>query len=129
MKADALSRNDAASHHQPESEIEDKIYSLFSTNKNFSTQVLEEQSIDPLIQNALQRIRNNTKLPKGRLKRVQHHLRIENKLLTTSGRPIVPPVLRKSVVREYHDIAYFGTDKITNLLKNRFNWPNMYHYV
>ena len=129
MKADALSRNDAASHHQPESEIEDKIYSLFSTNKKFSTQLLEEQSIDPLIQNALQHIRNNTKCPKGGLKRVQHQLRIKNKLLTKSGRPIVPPSLRKIVVREYHDIAHFGTDKIYNLLKNRFYWPNMYHYV
>ena len=129
MKADALSRNDAASHHQPESEIEDKIYLLFSTNKKFSTQVLEEQSIDPLTQNALQHIRNNTKRPKGSLKRVQHHLCIENELLTKSGRPIVPPSLRKIVVHEYHDTAHFGTDKIYNLLKNRFYWSNMYHYV
>ena len=36
IKADALSRNQAAATCQPTSEVEDKIYSLFVDNKSFS---------------------------------------------------------------------------------------------
>ena len=89
----------------------------------------EEQSKDPLIQEALQHVHNNSKITTGRLKRVQQQLRIEKDILTKSGHPIIPRSLRKLVVGEYHNIAHFGTDKVYNLLKDRFYWPNMYNYA
>ena len=81
------------------------------------------------LRNALQHIRGNTRIPKGRLKRVQQQLRIENELLTKSGRPLLPSTLHQLVVREYHNIAHFGTDKVYDLLKERFCLPYMYNYV
>ena len=55
VKADALSRSKAAPETQPPSEIDDKIYALFSAGKNFHTQLQ--------VHNALQYTRDNTKLP------------------------------------------------------------------
>lgn len=50
--------------------------------------------------------------------------RIENDVLTKSGRPIIPPSLRKLIVAEYHDKTHFGTGKIDALLQHRFYSPN-----
>ena len=57
-------------------------------------------------------------------------MRIENDLLTKSGRPIsLPSSLRKFIVHEFHSTAHFGSDKIYGLLKQRYYWPNMYGYI
>ena len=71
VKTDALSRNEDASPSQPTSDFDDKIYALFVNHDNFHTQLKDEQPKDLLIRDALQHIRDNTKIPKGRLKRVQ----------------------------------------------------------
>ena len=65
----------------------------------------------------------------GRLKRVQRNLRIENNILTKSGRPIIPAHLRNYVLSKIHNEAHFGTDKTYASLKERFYWPNMYGYT
>ena len=46
-----------------------------------------------------------------------------------SGRPIVPPPLRKYIVDKFHKIAHFGSGKTYELLKERFYWPDMFKYV
>ena len=58
-----------------------------------------------------------------------NQLRVENDILTKSGRPVVPASLRKFIVTEIHQTAHFGTDKTYSLLKDRFFWSNMYGYV
>ena len=65
----------------------------------------------------------------GRLKRVQKQLRMENGLLTKSGRPVVPPTLRNYIVTKLHNIAHFGCEKLYEQLTRRFYWPNMSKYV
>ncbi|MEL7328148.1 MAG: RNase H-like domain-containing protein [Pseudomonadota bacterium] len=129
VKADALSRNNAANQCQPDCDFDDKIYATFSDNDNFLEQLRTEQSRDPIIANAKRCILNGQQISKGRLKRVQNQLRIENDLLTKSSRPIIPSSLRKLIVSQYHNVAHFGSAKIYALLKERFFWPNMFNYV
>ena len=129
VKADALSCNTAACHSQPSSEFENHIYPMFVDNDHFLDQLKEEQTKVPYIRSTKDTIESNTKVTVGRLKRVQHQLQIIDGVLTKSGRPVLPPALRKLVVGEYHNISHFGTDKVYALLKERFYWPSMYQYV
>ena len=129
VKADALSRNYAASQDQPEPEFEDKVYAAFVEDMQFNEQLRSAQSQDPVLSKVTQNISNGEPVAQGRLKRVQAQLRIHEGILTKSGRPIVPPALRKLVVSKYHNVAHFGTAKVYALLKKRFYWPNMYSYI
>ena len=129
VKADALSRNNAADPDQPTSTFEDKIYASFIKSKGFLEQLATEQLRDPVIKNAKLKVGNNESITQGRLKRVQKQLRIEKDVLTKSGRPIIPPSLRKLIVAEYHDKTHFGTRKVYSLLQQRFYWPNMFGYI
>ena len=129
VKADALSRNQAASDTQPLPEFEDNVYALFGSKDGFLVQLKEEQSKGPSISNATRCILEETKILTGQLKRIQLQLRICDGILTKSGRPIIPPSLRKLIVTEYHNVAHFGTDKVYSLLKDRYYWPSMYNYI
>ena len=129
VKADALSRNYTADVNQPDSQFENKIHALFLKNDNFLSQLLNAQLEDPLIRTTKGLVENQSEIVKGRLKRVKTQLRIEQGLLTKSGRPISPPSLRTFVVYEYHQTAQFGVDKIYSLIRERFYWPNMYSYI
>ena len=126
--AEALLRNQAASDTQPLTEFEDNIYALFGSKDGFLVQLKEEQSKDPSISNATQCVMEETKVLTGQLKQVQLQLRICDGILTKSGRPIIPPSLRKLIVTEYHNVAHFGTNKVYSLLKDRY-WPSMYNYI
>lgn len=129
VRADALSRNRAASNTHPPSDFEDKIYSLFTDNTNFPSQLQEEQSRDIPIRDAMEAVNDNGNISTGKLKRVQKQLRVENGVLTKSGRPVVPASLRKVIVSTFHHVAHLGTDKIYALLQDRFYWPSMYKYI
>ena len=129
VKADALLHNTAACNSQPSSAFESNIYAMFSNDDNFVDQLKEEQAKDPYIHSTKDVIQSSRKVTIGRLKRVQHQLRIIDGVLTKSGQPVLPPTVRKLVVTEYHNISHFGTDKVYALLKERFYWPNMYQYV
>ena len=122
VKADALSRSKSVSVTHPCSIFDEKIYAIY--NQNFMSQIKQGQSVDPVINKAMQCISNNEPIKQGRLKRVQTQLRIENDILTKSGRPVVPATLRR-----VHNEAYFGVEKTYALLKDRVFWPNMYKYV
>lgn len=128
-KADALSRNHAANQSQPASEFENKIYASFLQNDSFLSQLKAAQLEDPLIKSNSALIASQQRVTQGRLKRIQSQLRIENGLLTKSGRPIIPASLRRFVVNEYHKSAHLGVDKMYSLLRDRFYWPNMYGYI
>ena len=128
IKANALSRNQAANDVQPPTEFEDNIYALFGSKDSFLVQLKDEQSKDPSISNAIRCILENKRILKGQLKRIQLQLRICDGILTKSGRPIIPPSLRHLVVTEYHNVAHFGTDKVYSILKDRYYWPRMYNY-
>ena len=120
IKADALSHNTAACHSQPSSKFENHIYAMFVDNDHFLDQLKEEQKKDPYICSTKDAIESNMKVTVGRLKTVRHQLQIIDSLLTKSGRPVLPPALRKFVVGEYQNISHFGTDKVYTLLKERF---------
>ena len=53
IKADALSRNQAATDVQPPTEFDDNIYALFGSKDGFLVQLKDEQSKDPSISNAI----------------------------------------------------------------------------
>ena len=129
VKADCLSRNQAAHEQQPQSSFEDKIYATMMDNSDFVEQLKYEQGTDPLISATTRLIKNGESITEGRLKRVKYQLRIENDLLTKSGRPIVPASMRKFVVSKIHNTTHVGTDKTYAILKDRFFWPNMYGFV
>ena len=74
-------------------------------------------------------IQRSQPLSNGKYKRVQLQLRLVGGLLTKSGRPVIPPSLRKLIVTKMHNVAHFGTDKVYQLLKDRYYWPNMYNYI
>ena len=127
VKADALSRNRSANKDQPPSNFEEKIYAV--DDQSFLEQLRDEQSKDDVISVAMRCIESDRRIEKGRLKRVQNQLRIENGVLRKSGRPVVPASLRHFVVSELHNTGHFGVDKTYSLLRDRFFWPNMYKYV
>ena len=129
IKADLLSRNKNASSTQPNSLFDDKIYAAFFSDISFKEQLLEEQQSDPVINSVKHAVENKTRILQGRFKRIQNKLRIENGVLTKSGRPVIPASLRKFVIAEVHNTAHFGTDKCYAILKDRFFWPSMYGYV
>ena len=76
IKADALSRNKAASGAQPPSEFEENIYAPFGKKVSFCVQLKEEQSKVPTIFDATKCILNGEYILKGKLKRVQSQLRV-----------------------------------------------------
>ena len=124
-KADTLSRNKAAKPTtQPLSDLKEKIYSVSISDTNFMQQLQEEQTKDPIVSTS-----SNEVITNGRLKRVQRNLRIENNILTKSGRPIIPAHLRNYVLSKIHNEAHFSTDKTYASLKERFYWPSMYEYT
>ena len=65
-------------------------------------------------------ISNGLEITTGRLKRVRKQLRVENDMLTKSGRLVLSPSLHKFVVAEIHNIAHYGIEKTFSLLKDRF---------
>ena len=125
VKADALSRNGSACKKQPPSRFDDHIYSVLEDRDRFREQLHTEQEIDPVIRAARDRVSVGEKITEGRLKRVQSQLRIEDGLLTKSGRPVVPAPLRSFVTSHLHDTGHWGTEKTYALLKDRFFWSNM----
>ena len=131
VKADALSRNEnAIDSPLSDTEFEDKIYSVeILVDDNFENQLKNEQLKDPVMCEVRKEVENGNKITEGKFKRINKQLRIENGLLTKSGRPIIPPSLRKFVTESFHDIAHFGAEKIYDLIKRRFYWPNMFKYV
>ena len=134
VKADPLSRHRATATQQPTSPLEEKIYSLsdlnaqvlnFSDYNNFLEQIKLGQDADAVISIAKRSVLKGVTISTGRLKRVQNQLRIENNMLTKSGR-LVPALMRNYVLNKIHNMAHFKTDKMYALLCDRFHWPNMY---
>ena len=70
LKADALSRNKAATPVQPPSEFEDKIYASFASDNSFRFQLLEEQLKDPIISNTIDCIQRSPRISNGKYRRV-----------------------------------------------------------
>ena len=128
VKADPFSRNRAADTVQPDSQFDCKIYAMVD-NHTFVEQLRMEQNLDRVISKAKQILLQGGVIEMGRLKRVQKQMRIENDLLTKSGRPILPASLRKFIVHEFHSIGHFGSDKLYAQLKQHYYWPNMYGYI
>ena len=89
-------------------------------NSDFGEQLKYEQGTGPLISATMRLIKNGESITEGRLKCVKYQLRIENDLLTKSGRPLVPALMRKFVVSKIHNITHVGTDKTYAILKDRF---------
>ena len=126
VKADALSRNTGADVSQPESPLEEKIYSIL-TGERFQKQIVEEQDADPVIGVVKRCVANNQRIAQGRLKRVQNQLRIDTDgILRKSGRTVVPASLRPFVLEEIHNTTHFGVEKTYSLLQKRFYWPSMF---
>ena len=71
----------------------------------------------------------NTKSSDSRYSRVCNQLRIQDDLRTKSGRPIIPPPLRKFVVEKFHDSTHLGSEKLYHLISERFYWSNLFKYI
>ena len=127
--SDALSRNEGASKNQPESRFEERIYSVLDDRARFKEQLKTEQNADVVIRTAKECVLKNEKITVGRLKRVQAQLRVEDGILTKSGRPIVPAPLRSFVTSHIHDVGHWSTEKTYALLKERFYWPGMFSFT
>ena len=129
VKADALSRNEGASADQPQSRFEDRIYAALDDRDRFLEQLLHEQDLDPVIRSAKNCVLSGVKITEGRLKRVQSQLRVEDGILSKSGRPVIPAPLRRFVTSHLHDTGHYGIDRTYALLVERFYWPGMYGYT
>ena len=131
VKADALSRTTGATTSTDIFDMifEDKVYAINYTSKDFKEQLEEERSSDPVLGPAKRLIADGNTIREGRLKRVSGQLRIEDNVLTKSGRPILPASMRRFVTLAIHEMAHFGTDKTYALLRDRFYWPNIYKFV
>ena len=132
-KADALSRFTSKLPTQTSDPFEDlfesKIYVIDSKNGSFKAQLKQEQDNDPVIGPAKRLILNGDVVSSGRLNRVSNQLRVEDNILTKSGRPVLPAPLRRLVVSKYHEYAHFGTEKTHSIISARYYWPNMFAYI
>ena len=126
---DALSRINTPEEYEPEDDLDDKIYSMFTDGTNFQHQLHMEQQKDPTILDAMEKISAGVRIESGRLRHIQRQLRVENELLTKNGRPIVPASLRKFVLEQLHEGGHFGAEKLYERIQKRFYWPNLYRYV
>ena len=61
----------------------------------------------------------------GQLRRVARQLRIEEDILTKSGRHVLPPSMRKYVISEYLKSGHLGAPKLLDIIISRFYWPGM----
>ena len=95
--------------------------------------IREAQSSDIVIQHVLEELSTTGVITAGRLKRVGKQLRVEEGILTKSGRPVVPGSMHKCIVSEFHhcgDVkSHFGIEKTYDLIKSRFYWPNMFQTI
>ena len=128
VKADYLSRNCVPADVELPDSWEEKIYAVMSEG-NFMAQLRHEQQEDLIVAATIRNLENDEPVTMGRLKRVAKQLRVEDGILTKSGRPVVPPTLRNYVTTKIHDIAHFGCHKLYEQLKERFYWPNMSKYA
>ena len=126
---DALSRINTPHEYEPEDDLDDKIYSLFTDGDNFQQQLSLEQQKDPTILDAMQKISAGARIESGRLRHVQKQLRVEKGQLTKNGRPVVPASLRKFVLEQLHEGGHFGAEKLYERIQKRFYWPNLYRYI
>ena len=78
-------------------------------------------------------LQNTGLVSNGRLKRVKRQLRLENRILTKSGRPVIPRSMYNYIINEYHiegDIrSHLGMEKTYEIIKSRYYWPNMFHHI
>ena len=94
---------------------------------------LRPQANDDVIKHVCREMSETGTVTSGRLKRVRNQLRLEDGVLTKSGRPVVPSRMQKYVVTEFHKVgdakSHFGMEKTYEHLKQRFYWPNMFESV
>ena len=119
-----LSKNTNAFPDQTHSQFEE-VYALFTDSKNFTSQLKEEQQRYPAICSCMKQLSAGTSALHGHLKRVQKQLRIQEGLLSKSGRPVIPPPLIKLIITKCPNIAHFGLEMVYSLLQARCYWPNM----
>ena len=130
VKADALSRNENSFLNEvPIDRVEENIYAISATNMDFSEQLKSEQDADAITKYTKTCVMNKTAIEEGQLRRVAKQLRVVDGILTKNGRPVVPPSMRKFVVSEIHKLGHYGTEKLYDLVKNRFYWPKMFGYI
>eukprot|EP00112_Aurelia_sp_Birch-Aquarium-sp1_P008079 Seg1885.5 transcript_id=Seg1885.5/GoldUCD/mRNA.D3Y31 product="Retrovirus-related Pol polyprotein from transposon 17.6" pseudo=true protein_id=Seg1885.5/GoldUCD/D3Y31 len=82
-----------------------KVYAINHTAKDFKEQLEAEQNSDPVVGPAKRLITEGNIIREGRLKRVSSQLRIEDNILTKSGRPILPASMRRFVTLTIHEIG------------------------
>ena len=99
VKADALLRSTGATTSTDHFDeiFEDQVYAFNHTAKDFKKQLEAEQNSDPVLGPAKRLITEGNTIHVGRLKRVSSQLRIEDNILTKSGRPILPASMRRFV--------------------------------
>ena len=101
QKADALSRNRDALLYPENIEFENKVYKIEISD--FYEKIKEEQKKDFAISYALKQIADEGLAKKGCFKKIKNQLRVQDDLLTKSGRVIIPRTLRKYLTQIYHD--------------------------
>ena len=126
---DALSRIINPAEHEPVDDLDEKLYLVLDDGKDFLQQLQEEQSKDAVIVDALAKIESGEKIDRGRLRHVQKQLRVQDGILMKSGRPVVPPSLRKYVTEKLHGDSHIGSEKLYERISKRYYWPNLYRYI
>ena len=118
LKADSLSRllSNTRNTEIPESDFEEKIYFVNTDRVIRTDQVRNEQDSDISIADVKQKIKHGENITTGRFKRVQKQLRIEDGILTKSGRHVIPASMRKFVTQTYHSIAHLSIDKLNDFI-------------
>ena len=117
---DALSRIINPAEHDPIDNLDEKLYHILMQGENFMQQLREEQANDPIILDAIDKVRDGVKLSKGRFQHIQKQLQREGGILTKSGRPVVPHVHRKYVPEKMHGECHIGSEKFYDRISRKF---------
>ena len=112
-RADALSRNQGASdNHVPDEQLLKHMYLVNKASDMFTDELRSAQDNDVTISAANQHISLNETVA-GQVRRVTRQLRIEEDILTKSGRSALPPPMRKYFYSRVSEIRTFRSSQVT----------------
>ena len=101
--------------YECDSKLEEHVYEIFEKDR-LPDQIRSEQEDDDIVKIIKAKVENNDEIKHGRYKRVQKQLRIENGILTKSGRPVIPPSLRTFILKKAHSVAHFSCEKLYEII-------------
>merc|ERR1712142_1320431 len=81
------------------------------------------------VKSTMDDIREGVSISSDHFKRMAKELRVEDDILTKSGKQVIPAPMRMYILNRCHEDNHVGAAKIYDVMKAHFYWPNMFNFV